>query len=362
MRSNVAHLDCVVGAGTLCAVVFARFVPVLGLLGLCAAPRTARAVDLRPRTPAQFPEVACIEIVDRSADPTFQITYTVAFDDVDRQDDEVADGRTHQFAAFRRQYVALPDWVTRADVEAAEAMERVDETPTESWNVLEESWSDDDWYRITADDARVPITMEQAAMGVEWDTSTVPEGAYVIAAYTWDPSQSLWATRWGVVKVVDGDPSEGPPALRLDRGGDTLMAGTEISIAGCVDAQAGSTIEASWAQVVGSEEPDWQVFLEGEEVETGTLEIPACVPAEAAGGTIRFRVVITDPSGRSYTAYTPTPYNVLAGSDTPACGSGDGSGGSDSDGSGTGCSVSGPGAGWLTLVPLFILGYARRRR
>lgn len=365
-------LDCGFGAGTLRSVGFERFVPALALAAIFAVPRSAGAVDTRVRTPAQFGDVACIEVVDRSQEPVFHLSYTVLADDTDRQDDEVADGRTHQFFAFRRQYTELPRWITRADVEAAMAAGRVDDVPTDASNVLDESlaWASDDWFRITPDDARLPITMAQAAMGVDWDTSSLPEGAYVLAGYTWDPSQSLWSTRWGVIKVVDGDPADGPPAVRLDQGGDTLSIGSTHALGMCVDAQPGTVARASWGRVVGDQEPTWHAFAEDLPVETETTEIPFCVPADvleegSTGATIRFRVEVTDPSGRTYVALTPTPYNVIGRPEDDACTPSGGDGDGDGDSGGGGCrldSASNPGRfePWRGALILVVLLGLRR--
>ena len=184
--------------------------------------------------------------------------------------------------------------------------------------------------------------------------SSVAPGTWVIAAYTWEPENNLWSPRFGAVRIEDpADPAATGPTVFLPRA-DGLIAnrGESLLVSGCVDAPAGSTITASWGTIAGGiHEPAWVPFLEDEPVETGALELDFVAPAEA-GATIKLRVEISDPDGRSYVAYTPTTIAVVGEVMEM-----------DDDGGGDGCGCAadrprGPGA----LLGLVVLLGLRRRR
>lgn len=331
--------------------------------------RPATAADAsRPPTPALFPAATCMVTVDRSVDPVFHVAYDVPFDDTDRGPDEVADGRTLQFFAFRRQFRAPPpNWITWDDVARAMAAPATDPFEATDDDVLETAgaWADGAWVRITPDDARLPITKAQAAMGVSWDTSPVEAGTYVIAAYTFDPVLNLWSPRPGVVRVLDGPAGpDAPPALALVEAspGGVVPAGSEVTVTGCVAAADGSSVTVETAFLAGAEGLDWQA----------QAPVPAGGPGDAAfsfvvpeppgsAGQLVVRATVEDPLGRRYTAYLPGALDVTASAaDTTGGTTG---GASGAGGGGCACHAGGAGGrgagGWGLGV---LLAWARRRK
>jgi len=334
-----------------------RSLPCLAL-SLMIWPTAARAANgLRPRTPAVFSDVSCVQTVTRGE--PLVLDYSVPFDDTDLTPDELADSRTQQFFAFSRARFdfSFPVWVNQSDFDRADANGDIT-VAFDSDNILETSalWPSASWVRITPDDPRLPITMEQAAMGVAWDTTDTPPGTWLVAAYTWEPENNLWSPRFGAVRVEDpADPDATGPTVFLPRE-DGLLAtrGEPLTLSGCVQAPEGSTITAAWATVGGGiEEPEWVPFLEDEVVENGALSLEFIAPAQASA-TVKVRVEITDPDGRTYIAYTPTTIAVV----------GEVMEGGDDDGGGGACTCSAerPRSDSTSIALFGLLLFGRRRR
>jgi len=274
----------------------------LGLL----APSTAGAVDgLRVRTPVLWSDAACMTIVDRSADSVVHLAYEIPFEDLEPTADEVADGRTHQFFGLCRGHDPtedLPAWISEADVAAAEALELVDLGTIVGDAILDLNRS---WQgcalRITDDAERRPISFAAAAQGVDWDTSGVAPGAWVVEGFTHDPAFSIWSPRPGVFKVVD-DPSleASGPAAAVRNGEELVVSGEAVTIEGCVSAMDGSVLELWWAEVG---EDRWQSALRGEPVRGEGFGLELLLPPEMAGQAARVRVEVEDPMGRRTVAY-----------------------------------------------------------
>lgn len=361
---------------------------------------------VKPRISVDWTGAPCMMIVDRSTNSMLHLAYMVSQDDTELTTDEVEDSRTHQFFAVcqsRDPQSFLPRWITQADIDRAAAVgaapdmvdpEDLFETNTE-WEGC--------WYRINADDDRRPITMEQAAMGVDWETSAVPAGTYVIEGYTWEPPLNIWSGHPGVVKVVDDpDPSQSGPAIAIANTEEILNKNEPVTIHGCVSAMDGSTATAYW----GRAEPEvaWVEFIADEPVSGDGFAIDFLPPEELAGEAAMIRVDVNDPMGRSYTHYMRELVIVLGTEGPGSCmddgggfiggagcgGSGTGEGGSEAgtnaDGSGgtgagsssgpvgqdggdgggpegCGCRVEGSGAPiGAGLVLLGLAGLRRRRR
>ncbi|MGH1348810.1 MAG: hypothetical protein ACRBN8_45160 [Nannocystales bacterium] len=95
---------------------------------------------IKPRLPVTWENspVACVEFVDRSADPVYQFSYDIPDEDPspgeELLEDEVIDSRRHQFVALSRQgnpqteYPHL--WITPADVQVALDKNLIAETTT----------------------------------------------------------------------------------------------------------------------------------------------------------------------------------------------------------------------------------------
>lgn len=318
----------------------------LGLLPAVAAASNGT----KPRIPVDWTGAPCMTVVDRSADTVLHLPYAVSTDDVDLTPDEVEDSRTHQFFAFcraRDPQTFLPRWITQSDIDRAAAVgaapdmidpEDVFETSTE-WEGC--------WYRINADDARVPITMAQAAMGMDWDTAAVPAGTYVVEGYTWEPALNIWSMRPGVVKVVDDpDLASSGPALAIENTEEVLNKNEPVSIHGCLSAMEGSTITAYW----GRAEPEvsWVPFIEGEPVTGESFAVEFLPPEDLAGESAMIRVDVTDPMDRSYTHYMRELVIVLGTEGPGSCMDGGGfigGAGCDGSSSGEGSGDSGAGSG-----------------
>lgn len=155
--------------------------------------------------------------------------------------------------------------------------------------------------------------MEQAALGVDWDTAQVPPGTWIVAAYTWEPEQNLWTPRFGAVRIVDSaDPDATGPTVFLPAEIPAIVrVGDSHVPIGCIDAPAGSTITASWGSVTGGLAPQWMPFAVEIPASTGPLAL-TYEPTSEAIGSVVLRVEITDPGGRSYVAFTPTAIGVIA--------------------------------------------------
>ena len=335
----------------------------LAILGTVATiPATARAGHMiLPRVLVGWSDTPCMDFVDRTADPVLELHYDIEYEDTGHTDNEVADSRTHQFLAICRQHSSqepLPNWVAAADVDAAAAIGLVDAGSVLPSDVFETAadW-DGCWSRITADDARRPITFAEAAMPVPWDTSALPAGDYLVLGYTYEPAFNRWSDRVGnVVRVFDGgDPATdiGPPAAVDDDGDATVFVGQSLAVSGCVDALPGSTMTASYAGT-GPSHPDWVAFAEDVAVDGATFDIDFLAPEEAGGSSVVIRIEVTDPMDRVYTAYRYDLVSVIEGGgggcdtgtsffgDTGCAGS---SGGTASTTSDAPTTTAGPGGG-----------------
>ncbi|HET6582206.1 MAG TPA: hypothetical protein VFG69_02140 [Nannocystaceae bacterium] len=291
------------------------------------APASAAAGDgIRPRTVVVWPDdVPCSIAIDRATDPVVHLPYSILAEDPPAgatiTDDEVEDGRRHQFFAFSADIdprIAMPEWITMADVERAAALDLVDVATVESDSVLESHpILADTFARIDADDARRPITFAMADAGVDWDTSALAPGPWIVRAYTWDPWPNAWsAARTGVIAVGDdADPGSHAPALAVHASSDVLYRDDVGTIAGCVIAMEGTTVSADWA-FFGDPAGEWLPFAHDEPVDGDAFELAFTPPESLWGQFAVIRVVATDPLARSWTAYVPTRITVLA-SDRP---------------------------------------------
>jgi len=290
-------------------------------LAVAALPVVALAGNgVHPRTPVVWPaDTPCMTVVDRSQGATLSLSYTIPYEDTEVTDDEVADSRRHQFIAFCRDHSRQqppPSWLSWADVDAAVAKGLLDAMDVPDDDVFETNmaWKDC-WYRISADEARRPITFAEAMNPVEWDTSMLPAGAYVVQGYTWEPVFNIFVQRPGVVHVVD-DPdvaSVGPAAAVMTQD-DYTFAEDTFMIEGCFRAMPGSTMSGYWSFTNNGLILDWLPFAEGVALEGETFVLPFDLPPEVAGESIVFRVDITDPMQRTFTAHGVRLLTVLPGS------------------------------------------------
>lgn len=277
------------------------------------APAAQAGNGPEPRTPVDWTGAPCMTIVDRSVSATVHLDYGIPMEDIELTDDEVEDSRTFQFFGFCRALdpqTYLSRWITEADVERARDIGIAPET-VNTQNVLElnTDWADC-WHRINADDDRRPITYAAADEGIDWDTTELAEGTYVIEGYTWEPPLNIWSSRTGVIKVVDEpDPALSPPALGITNTEEVIDQSETVTIEGCASAEDGSSLTAYWGIPAG--EVTWQPFLEDEPVLSESFAFEFDPPEEVAGESVMIRVDIIDPSGRSYTHYMRDQVFVL---------------------------------------------------
>lgn len=307
--------------------------------------------------------------------------------------DEVADSRQHQFFASCRQRALddpLPNWIDGADLEAASQVESccvpnecaagmcpiVDPDSVDDGDRVDRS---EEWSCCTyAISGRRAISVEEAAKGLTWDTSDVPEGVYGIDGYTWEPPYNLWSRRRGFVKVVDEAASADRfPAAAImqvvdDDGGDGKVDGCEtIHVSGCVDAEQGSTLQMWWRE----SRPDartWHRVLSDVAIEGDGFDI-AWRPHDLPQGKILVRVDVVSEQG-VYTAHTPVVIETTSAQQCPEAPDSDVAATDDADnrdrvdcrepeGPRCKCTAAPPGAnggaGWWGLGVLLLL---RRRR
>lgn len=327
----------------------------LALAVLTTAGAASASNGTKPRTPVAWPDDACATTIDRSTTPTLHFAYEVPFEDLGPlSDDEVADSRTHQFFAFARlDYAAvgtaqrLPPWITLADIERAALVDpEVVPEQIASADVLESTprFAAAEWTRVTADDARVPISRAQAALGVDWALATVAPGVYTVWGYTWEPLGNLWSPRPGFVKVTDGDADAAGPAIALLDDDAVLTIGEPHAVLGCADVPPGTTVTLDWGVVDGPIEPEWEPLLVDAPIDGGALELAAVLPEHAEGDgpgltLVRLRATVVAPDGRRHVAYSPNVHEVEVGAAAP-------------DAAGCGCTSTPSRPWWLVLVVL----------
>lgn len=275
------------------------------LTALAPALASAGNVGL-PRAPVIHQGEACITRVDRTQSAVVHLDYTIPYTDLCLTEDEVADSRTHQFLAFCRDEPAgytRPRWLSHADVEASLAAGALpnDHVVTAAEVLENNPRFEGCWTRIVADAGRRPIACSASRPGVDWDTTDLAPGPYVVAGYTYEPPLNEWSPRRGVFKVFDGDPDAAPPAAAIATPEAFLWLNQPARLAVCVDARDGSTITASWA--LSTAEPAWTIFLAAEPVPGDTFEIEFLPPPEHAGEYLTVRVEVEDPLGRVAVAH-----------------------------------------------------------
>jgi len=258
--------------------------------------------------------VACGERGELEDD---RLDYGIPFEDPEITPDEVADSRRHQFIAFCRDHSRgefLPIWLTWTDVDAAAAKALIDPMLLEDEDVLETStvWKDC-WFRITPDDARRPITFAEAMKGVDWDTTALAAGAYVVQGYTWEPSVNIYSQRPGIIHVVDGpDLTAVGPAAAVSTVIDFMFAEDTLQLEGCTRALPGSTLSGYWSHTGGALE--WMPFAEDVVVDGETFMLPFAPPEDAVQKTVALRIDVTDPMQRTFSAYPSNLLTILPGS------------------------------------------------
>ncbi|MBL9100479.1 MAG: hypothetical protein JNL82_05965 [Myxococcales bacterium] len=313
----------------------ARLACALALL----SPGFARAAngDL-PRTPMQHLGEQCLTVVDRSVDPVVHLRWTIPFNDLCLTADELPDSRTHQLVAFCHgdpPARVLPHWHTRGDADVADAAGLADPSPIPASDILDEHPDYKDcWSPIVAADERRPISCAAARPGADWDTSSLPRGAYVVRGYTFEPPLNTWSPRRGLFKVVDGpDPADAPPAVGFAARDITyLWKNQPMDVRLCVDAMDGSTVTLAYAE--STADPVWIEFVVDEPIASGDTTLEFLPPPALAGKFATLRAEIRDPMDRTFVAYLQPEIKVETVEDpNPPATTGDSDSATGDDGS-----------------------------
>jgi hypothetical protein len=281
----------------------------------------------------------CVQVVDKQMTEALHVSYTVGADDTALMQGDIAvpDAKTHQFFAFRGALLArdfgqelfpftppgapsvvLPSWITNADVKrAARATNTLDGTAFSEADIPDGAVLDAEpllsgsYLRVTADDARVPITLTQSLAGVDWTLADVEPGLYSFAGYVFSPPSNRWAPRAQLIEVVDG--SAAGPVANIERieGGLFPYQGRKVS--GCVATPGGSQLQG-WFTVVDRPDSGWIEWLPSAAVASGPLSLCFRDPRPELTGSVRLRFDLTAPDGTTRSFYSPDTVAALPGS------------------------------------------------
>ena len=261
---------------------------------------------------ATFELEQCLTVVERG-DP-LHLDFSIPFEDADLTADELADSRRFQFFALCRdqhaELDALPNWIAQDDVDRSLAAGLLEDPPDAS-DVLDlaDGWQDCVW-RLNADDARIPITCEGTDGGLDFDTTALPPGNYVVRGYTFEPSVNVWVPRRGVVQVREDDAPQPVVSLMSPPREDwQAFENDGFELVGCMGGPPGTTVRLEWASLIALQ---W-TLVETLDAADGTFSIQFDFPPEAISQPLIFRAVATGPSGGSWTALAPGVLLVLPG-------------------------------------------------
>jgi hypothetical protein len=291
-----------------------------------------------PAAPPIFDSGPCVRVIDREAEPSARFGYRVALDDVQLTAGDIAlpDALTHQFFAFRGtisfdgfapqlsavddgapQPSLLPLWITRKDVDRAQSsstehMQGYDLSDLTNDVVLETMPGlQNRWLRITADDARAPITFMQALQGMYWDVRDAKPGLYTVAAYIFSPPYNGWEVRPGLVKLVSQ--GSNPPAAVIGRIQEALFAGQGRRVHACLDVPPDTQLR-TFVRSQDQPESDWMPWGEVQPVSSGDVELCFQPPRELEG-SMRVRIDLS-AGGETYSFYSPDTVLLLSGEST----------------------------------------------
>ena len=298
---------------------------VTGSMGL--VPPALANNALTPRTPPVFKHESCLRIVDRSVDPVFHLDFAIPYEDAMLTADELPDSRRFQFFALCSDQAfgeRLPNWAYMEDAERAYDAGIIPELP-EPGDVLELSpqyaeGHDDGPCALAMNgvDERIPITCEATEGALDWDTTDVPPGNYVIRGQTFEPEINMWEARRGVVQIVDA-PDQRFPVVSLmfpSRDGTRAYESDGYRVVGCMDGPPETTVRLSWATASGlgpgAGEDAWTEFAVFD-ASDHDIDLRFEIPPEAVQQAVIFRGVAEGPDGRSWTSYAPHALIVYPG-------------------------------------------------
>lgn len=277
--------------------------------------------------PPVFAESECVVIADKRTQEFLDIYYGVPMEDtaIEVGDIPVADAKTHQFFALAGTVyqvgvedmiapfadttglgTSLPLWITHDDVQRAAAASAMASGVTEAQtdlppeSVLEtRSDLEGSWLRISADDARRPITVMQSLLPVRWSLQDVPPGVYTVAGYVFSPPYNAWAPRTGVVKVVDD--ALDPPAGALDPINDVVFSYQGRKVRACLDVPAGTQLDAYY-YLEESPQLGWLPWLTDQPVNSGEVSLCFHADGKEVVGSLRLRLDLRSRDGSLVTS------------------------------------------------------------
>ena len=288
-----------------------------------------------------FSDPPCIVVADKREQEHIDIDYAVLMDDtvIESGDIPVSDAKTHQFFALtgtiwtvgvddlyvpysdlEGRGIVFPLWVTHDDVQRSAAAVALatgvtaEQTDLPPERVLETRPDlDGNWLRITADDARRPITATQALVPVRWKLADVPAGVYTVTGYVFSPPYNAWAARPGVVKIVDAD--HNPAAGAIKSLNEVVFAYQGRRVQGCVDVPSETRLDAYYFL---EEKPEmgWIPWIQDQAVQTGELEQCFHLERSDVAGSIRLRWDLRPPDGPVTTLRSKDTFTWLQGSGT----------------------------------------------
>jgi MYXO-CTERM domain-containing protein len=304
-----------------------RTVCALAAVAVLRIASTAHATNGNtPRTPALFPPHACVSHVDRSVDAQLHFDVTIPFEDVSITPDELPDSRTFQFFALchdDHRLQLLPNWISDDDAMRALELGIIPALPDPS-DVLD---GNPHWAQghdgaegscvQTINAERMPISCAATSGGVDWDTTSVPAGNYVIRGYTFAPAINMWTTRYGVVQVADDDAVAPVVGLFSPLFNPTAYQQSGYRVVGCMGGPVGTTVTLSWAATSSDaldDEASWTSFAELDAA-AGEIDELLVLPESAIYLGLIVRGVARAADGATWTGYAPGFITVLPGDD-----------------------------------------------
>jgi len=304
-----------------------------------------------PAEPPEFPAGPCVTVIDKSKQTQYDLSYYVTIDDtaIDLATDiPLPDAKSHQFFALAgtvipngetfRFYpfdiaesdpVLLPYWITVGDVKrAAEASTQLTGTTFSAADFPHDMVLEGNadftgrWFRISSDNARLPIRIMQSSLPVRWDLKAVPPGAYTIAGYVFSPPYNTWAMRPGVVKVIDA--TANPPAGAVSSITESVFSYQGRRVQVCLDVPNGTQM-AAYYHVEEQPALGWMRWLDTQPVETGDLDLCFNAKDMSFSGSVRLRVDLMAPDGSVTSLHSHDTLTWLHGkgtcteSDTKCC-------------------------------------------
>ncbi len=286
--------------------------------GAVVAPSSALGHSNEPRTAVIFDDVnTCALTVDRAADPTVMMTYSIAMEDLPNPDHDLPDAKTHQFIAVCRswstrepppRYLAVDDLQRSIDIGYEEPSALDDPEMTFETSIVWENC----WRRITADDARLPLTPDAALDGVVWDTTDVEATAWFPVGHTFDPPWNVWKRAPYAIRVEDdlAAPVDAPVVVVPDLP-KVVEHSETIVLSPCIAARGPVGVELRYATT--ADPSGWKVLAnEMVEADDPAPSFEFSAPEETWGKSLLISVAIVDGEQRDAVGYPRNEIIVLA--------------------------------------------------